>query len=156
MPTPIRTVIINSRFGSHFSPVWVSLYALRWAVHCLFRPSGQLNLDISLLFSPRCFFLSFPSLFPNPPLIPSQQTVFQITPLSPTEWFAVLCFSLPVIFLDEFLKFLSRQRGTVDAFCGFVLLLLFNLLCRETEEEEAGLRPRLSIREGWEQLTMKC
>lgn len=44
-------------------------------------------------------------------LSPSQQTVFQITPLNWTEWFAVLCFSIPVIFLDEFLKYLSRSLG---------------------------------------------
>jgi len=37
------------------------------------------------------------------------QTVFQIIPLNWTEWFAVLCFSIPVIFLDEFLKYISRQ-----------------------------------------------
>ena len=44
-------------------------------------------------------------------LSPSQQKVFQITPLNLTEWFAVLCFSVPVIFLDEFLKYLSRSLG---------------------------------------------
>lgn len=38
--------------------------------------------------------------------------VFQITPLNWTEWFAVICFSIPVIFLDEFLKYLSRSLGT--------------------------------------------
>ena len=41
----------------------------------------------------------------------SQQTVFQITPLNLTEWFAVLCFSLPVILLDELLKYMSRNLG---------------------------------------------
>lgn len=38
-----------------------------------------------------------------------QQTVFQITPLSAAEWFAVLKFSLPVILLDEVLKTISRS-----------------------------------------------
>ena len=42
---------------------------------------------------------------------PSQQGVFQITPLNWTEWFAVICFSIPVIFLDECLKYLSRSLG---------------------------------------------
>ncbi|XP_064392780.1 sarcoplasmic/endoplasmic reticulum calcium ATPase 2-like isoform X2 [Halichondria panicea] len=42
--------------------------------------------------------------------IPLLATVFQITPLNLTEWFAVLCFSVPVILLDELLKFMSRQR----------------------------------------------
>lgn len=41
------------------------------------------------------------------------QTVFQITPLNSTEWIAVLCFSLPVILLDEFLKYMSRDRKSV-------------------------------------------
>lgn len=45
------------------------------------------------------------------PFSPSQQGVFQITPLNLTEWFAVLCFSVPVIFLDEFLKYFSRSLG---------------------------------------------
>ena len=40
-----------------------------------------------------------------------QQTVFQITPLSLAEWIAVLKISVPVILLDEFLKFVSRSTG---------------------------------------------
>lgn len=36
-------------------------------------------------------------------------TIFQITPLSLIEWFAVLKISLPVIFLDEILKFIARN-----------------------------------------------
>lgn len=36
-------------------------------------------------------------------------TIFQITPLSIVEWFAVLKISLPVIFLDEVLKFVARN-----------------------------------------------
>lgn len=36
-------------------------------------------------------------------------TIFQITPLNVTEWMAVLKFSMPVIFLDEILKFVARR-----------------------------------------------
>ncbi|KAI6220093.1 Calcium-transporting ATPase [Aphelenchoides fujianensis] len=36
-------------------------------------------------------------------------TIFQITPLSVAEWFAVLKISLPVILLDEVLKFVARN-----------------------------------------------
>ena len=36
-------------------------------------------------------------------------TIFQITPLNVTEWIAVLKISVPVIFLDEILKFIARN-----------------------------------------------
>lgn len=36
-------------------------------------------------------------------------TIFQITPLSVAEWFAVLKISIPVILLDEVLKFVARN-----------------------------------------------
>jgi Ca2+ transporting ATPase len=36
-------------------------------------------------------------------------TIFQITPLSVIEWVAVLKISLPVIILDETLKFIARN-----------------------------------------------
>ncbi|KAL3124098.1 hypothetical protein niasHT_004687 [Heterodera trifolii] len=36
-------------------------------------------------------------------------TIFQITPLNFTEWVAVLKFSIPVILLDEILKFVARR-----------------------------------------------
>lgn len=39
-------------------------------------------------------------------------TIFQITPLNVTEWIAVLKFSIPVIFLDEILKFVARRMDT--------------------------------------------
>lgn len=35
--------------------------------------------------------------------------MFQITPLSLEEWFAVLKISFPVILLDETLKFVARR-----------------------------------------------
>ncbi|XP_041456797.1 sarcoplasmic/endoplasmic reticulum calcium ATPase 2-like isoform X1 [Lytechinus variegatus] len=38
-------------------------------------------------------------------------TVFQITPLNMAEWMAVLKISLPVILLDEMLKFMARSTG---------------------------------------------
>lgn len=37
------------------------------------------------------------------------QTVFQITPLSFDQWMTVMKFSLPVILLDELLKFVARN-----------------------------------------------
>jgi Ca2+ transporting ATPase len=36
-------------------------------------------------------------------------TVFQTTPLSLEEWFAVLKLSIPVILIDETLKFIARK-----------------------------------------------
>lgn len=40
----------------------------------------------------------------------SPQTLFAITPLNWDEWKAVIYFSLPVIVIDEILKFLSVNR----------------------------------------------
>ena len=37
------------------------------------------------------------------------QTIFQIAPLNWEEWMAVLKLSLPVVFLDETLKYVSRK-----------------------------------------------
>lgn len=37
------------------------------------------------------------------------QIIFQITPLNLTQWLMVLKISLPVILLDEFLKFAARN-----------------------------------------------
>lgn len=36
-------------------------------------------------------------------------TIFQITPLTVAEWFAVVKISVPVILLDEVLKFITRN-----------------------------------------------
>ncbi|CAF1304261.1 unnamed protein product [Adineta steineri] len=41
--------------------------------------------------------------------IPMFNTVFQICPLSVEEWMAVIKISLPVILIDELLKFIARQ-----------------------------------------------
>ncbi|CAF3136766.1 unnamed protein product, partial [Rotaria sp. Silwood2] len=41
--------------------------------------------------------------------IPMFNTVFQICPLSLEEWLAVIKISLPVILLDELLKFIARR-----------------------------------------------
>jgi len=47
------------------------------------------------------------------------QVVFQITPLNFAEWLVVLKISLPVILLDETLKFGARHRPDgVSAFQG--------------------------------------
>lgn len=50
------------------------------------------------------FTFSFPPLFFFP-----LQMIFQITPLDLTQWLMVLKISLPVILLDEVLKFASRN-----------------------------------------------
>ncbi|CAF1456220.1 unnamed protein product, partial [Didymodactylos carnosus] len=41
--------------------------------------------------------------------LPFFNTVFQICPLTSEEWFAVIKISIPVVFIDETLKFLSRR-----------------------------------------------
>lgn len=38
-----------------------------------------------------------------------QQSVFQVTPLSGDEWITVMKFSIPVVLLDETLKFIARK-----------------------------------------------
>lgn len=40
---------------------------------------------------------------------PPPQVIFQITPLDTTQWMMVLKISLPVILLDEVLKFMARN-----------------------------------------------
>lgn len=65
-------------------------------------PSANIWLLIAIGFSMTQHFLILYTPF-------LAQTVFQITPLSLSEWFAVLCFSLPVIFIDECLKYFSRR-----------------------------------------------
>lgn len=40
---------------------------------------------------------------------PFMKAIFRVTPLNWTEWKAVLLFSIPVIFLDEVLKFITRN-----------------------------------------------
>jgi len=40
-------------------------------------------------------------------------TVFQVTPLTIDEWVAVLKISLPVLLLDEVLKFIARRYSDV-------------------------------------------
>jgi len=41
------------------------------------------------------------------------QTVFQVTPLSVAQWMTVMKFSLPVILLDEGLKWVARNYADV-------------------------------------------
>lgn len=42
--------------------------------------------------------------------MPPSQLIFQVTPLNGRQWVAVLQISLPVILLDEALKYLSRTH----------------------------------------------
>jgi Ca2+-transporting ATPase len=41
-------------------------------------------------------------------------TIFGITPLNFTEWMLVLAFSIPVIIIDEILKFFGRMMNERD------------------------------------------
>lgn len=46
----------------------------------------------------------------QPLTTPLLQLIFQVTPLSGRQWVVVLQISLPVILLDEALKYLSRNH----------------------------------------------
>jgi Ca2+ transporting ATPase len=54
------------------------------------------------------------------------QTIFQITPLNVAEWVAVLKISIPVIILDETLKFVARKftDGKQNILVGSVTMAL--------------------------------
>ncbi|CAF0829589.1 unnamed protein product [Didymodactylos carnosus] len=67
--------------------------------------------------------------------IPFFNTVFQICPLTTEEWFAVIKISIPVVLLDETLKFISRRyvdgnnsRLLSGLFALFVMWGLFLVL----------------------------
>lgn len=53
---------------------------------------------IALSMALHCFIL----------YVPAAAVMFSVTPLSATEWWAVLWLSFPVILVDEFLKYLTR------------------------------------------------
>ncbi|XP_030375737.1 calcium-transporting ATPase sarcoplasmic/endoplasmic reticulum type isoform X1 [Scaptodrosophila lebanonensis] len=61
-------------------------------------------------------------------------TVFQVTPLSPEEWITVMKFSIPVVLLDETLKFVARKiadgESPIYKMHGIVLMwaVFFGLL----------------------------
>ena len=58
------------------------------------------------------------------------KAIFRVTPLNWVEWKAVFYFSIPVILLDEVLKFVTRNfiQTAVEADTG--MLCLFNLFIR--------------------------
>lgn len=66
----------------------------------------------------------------------SKKTVFQICPLTIEEWLAVLKISIPVVIMDETLKFISRNYidgKEKDQLTSFISCLLmwcaFAALC---------------------------
>lgn len=59
-------------------------------------------------------FSSLPNLFifshnPLPFFFSNLQQVFQVTPLNGEEWLAVMKLSIPVVLIDETLKFVARK-----------------------------------------------
>lgn len=58
------------------------------------------------------------------------QAVFQVTPLSIEEWVTVMKFSIPVVLLDEVLKFVARKisdgntRSVADWLVGMQWIVL--------------------------------
>lgn len=60
-------------------------------------------------------------------------TIFQITPLNFAEWMAVLKFSVPVILLDEVLKFVARR---MEAHSGKKRKAKLEQKIEEEEEKE--------------------
>lgn len=67
------------------------------------------------------------------------QTVFQVTPLNVEEWITVMKFSIPVVLLDETLKFVARKFTDGESYISsvhwivlmwgaFVALILFGPL----------------------------
>lgn len=54
------------------------------------------------------------------------QTVFQVTPLTFDEWITVMKFSIPVVLLDETLKFIARRitdgKSVIASVWGIVLM----------------------------------
>lgn len=64
-----------------------------------------LCLDPGRLPSSRCV-----PTFRSPQTWGTEELIFQVTPLSGRQWVVVLQISLPVILLDEALKYLSRNH----------------------------------------------
>lgn len=62
------------------------------------------------------------------------QSVFQVTPLTGEEWVTVMKFSIPVVLLDETLKFIARKftdgENPIDSVLWIVLMwaVFFGLL----------------------------
>ena len=65
------------------------------------RPSTNPTLLIAIFIS---MFLHLFILY-----VPFLQTTFSVTALTSSDWFAVILISLPIIFLEEFVKWVSRR-----------------------------------------------
>ncbi|CAF4852007.1 unnamed protein product [Rotaria socialis] len=66
--------------------------------------------------------------------IPMFNTVFQICPLSLEEWLAVIKISLPVILLDELLKFIARRY--IDLKNRFIIEYIMSHFIKQEKGQE--------------------
>ena len=46
--------------------------------------------------------------------IPEMSKMFSVCPLTYDEWYVVMQYSMPVIVIDEVLKFIGRQRNAAE------------------------------------------
>lgn len=95
----------------HIESLWISLNCSKTHSHqfCDFKVSKGSYFQIILL-KIYCIDLHiFLSSYELNGVFSSWQTIFQISPLNVTEWVAVVKISIPVIILDETLKFVARK-----------------------------------------------
>ncbi len=93
------TVVI---FFSFFLCVFVaeSIIIMTFLYRCMvFTENMERELHCSLFFRPLISHFMFPQL------------IFQVTPLHYSQWIVVLKISIPVILLDEALKYISRHHS---------------------------------------------
>lgn len=77
--------------------------ALSFSLHFVILYVEVLSVSVEI-FLRRFRFPDWSFCFPR-----ASQGVFQVTPLNGDEWITVMKFSIPVILLDETLKFVARK-----------------------------------------------